>query len=798
MNKIIDIAIIGAGPGGIGAAANAARHGVSHILFEKGEIGNTIYDYQLRKLVMAEPRKLPLRAHVDFAEGSREQVLAEFNKAISDNKINVHKNSVDKIQCAEDGLFRIAAGSDVVMARNVILAVGNMGTPRKLGAPGEDLPHIAYTLADPDAFSGKHIAIVGAGDSAIENALALKSNNTVSIINRRSEFPRAKSANRRKIVEAIQKGEINCFYDTGVKECSPTAMTLSTPNGEVVIPCDHIIVRAGNIPPRDFIESCGVEFSSKDASAYPIVNDRYESKVPGLFIIGSLIGYPLIKQAINQGHEVVEHILGNPIEPADTPLIEEVLLPLKYQNRSLADGLTYLKERLEIFSGLSSPQFRELLIDSRIHVMNKDQTVFNKDDYGDSFWNVVSGKVAVISPYDPAVTYPLAAGHFFGEMGLISGRKRAATVFVVESGTVLLETKRNQILKLMGSVPSIKKAIDSIFFLRILKTSVFPSADAKELAEMVLNSEQVQFSSGDILFREGDAGDALYIILKGSVKISKRDADGVDIAQTYISAGNYVGEMAIVSGNVRSATASAAVRCDTLKIPKDLFQGLLEKNPETEKEVLALARKRQMENFTSSRTQVSGEVLDFVLKQGLSDANNVLLIDSDLCIGCDNCEKACAATHGGYSRLDRKKGKSFASIQVPISCRHCENPLCMIDCPPDALTRMPSGEVFIKDTCIGCGNCVSNCPYDVIQLVYEKPKASPWSLSSFSLSSFSLSSLFSSKEKKEKGPAKAAKCDMCGGLDGGPACVRSCPTGAALRVSPKDMMSLLVNREESK
>jgi CRP-like cAMP-binding protein/thioredoxin reductase/Fe-S-cluster-containing dehydrogenase component len=784
MSKRIDIAIIGAGPGGLGAAANAAQHGVSHLLFEKAEIGNTIYDYQLRKLVMAEPRRLPLRSHVVFQEGSREQVLQHFNDAIKEKGIQVYRGGINSITTTPEGHFILRSREDEFLAQNVILAIGNMGTPRKLGAPGEDLPHIAYTLSDPDEFTGIPIVIIGAGDSAIENALALKDKNIVSIVNRRAEFPRAKDANRKKILEAIKKGEINCYYDTSVKECTPAELLLNTPEGEKSIPCERIIVRAGNIPPRTFMEACGVEFPGKDPTSYPKVNERYESNVPGLYIIGALIGYPLIKQAMNQGHEAVEHILGNPIEPADLPLIEEVLEPLRMPAN---ESLSFVRERLDIFSDLSSPQFRELLIDSTVHIFNKDEEVFRKDQHGDSFWNVIEGKVGVISPHDPEKIYTLPQGHFFGEMGLISGRKRAATVRSLENKTVLLETKRNQILKLMGASPSLKKAIDSIFFLRILKTSVFPSADAKDLTKIVHNSEQVSFNKGAILFNEGEPGDALYIILKGSIKISKKDKNGVDVAQTYISAGNYVGEMALVSNDMRSATASAAVRCETLKITKEVFYTLLEANPETAEEVRSLARKRTLENLTASRNQTSGEVLDFILQQGVSDANNVLLIDSDLCVGCDNCEKACAATHNGYSRLDRKKGKSFASIQVPISCRHCENPLCMLDCPPDALMRLPSGEVIIKDTCIGCGNCVSNCPYEVIQLVYDTPKESGWSL-------FNL--FFNQNRKKEKGPAKAAKCDMCGTLEGGPACVRSCPTGAAIRVNPQEMMSLLLDKKE--
>ena len=63
-----------------------------------------------------------------------------------------------------------------------------------------------------------------------------------------------------------------------------------------------------------------------------------------------------------------------------------------------------------------------------------------------------------------------------------------------------------------------------------------------------------------------------------------------------------------------------------------------------------------------------------------------LLIDESLCIRCNNCEKACADVHEGTSRLDREAGPTFAQIHVPTSCRHCEHPHCMKDCPPDAIT----------------------------------------------------------------------------------------------------------------
>ena len=112
----------------------------------------------------------------------------------------------------------------------------------------------------------------------------------------------------------------------------------------------------------------------------------------------------------------------------------------------------------------------------------------------------------------------------------------------------------------------------------------------------------------------------------------------------------------------------------------------------------------------------------------------------------------------------------------------------MTDCPPDALKRYVNGEIVIEDNCIGCGNCEKNCPYNVIQMVYMKPDADFFNTGNTSF----WSSLFKSKED-EKPSLVAAKCDMCTKLTGGPACVRSCPTGAAQRISKSELQELLEN-----
>lgn len=774
MLEHFEVAIIGAGPAGISAATNAAHSGVSHVLFEKGAVANTIYDYQLRKHVMAEPSRLPLRAKCRFSEGSREKILQEFEEDLSARQVNLRKAEVKKIERQGD-VFHIHYSDKVCSAKSVVLSIGVQGSPRKLGVPGEERNHVAYTLSDPDAFQGRSIIVVGAGDAAIENAIALSEHNVVSLVNRGGEFARAKEANARLILSAVQSGRIRCFYNATIARVEDEVTYVNTPDGEVAVPCNHLIARLGCVLPRAFLESIGIQFPNSEPTAVPVVNHRYESNVPGLFILGALIGYPLIKQAINQGFEVIEHIRGVSVEPADQPLLEERFAKI---SGGFADNFAKVSRNLPLFSNLSDPQRREMLIDSTLHEMSSGETVFEKNDYTDSFWSIVSGAVEI--EVDPTRRLTLGVGDFFGEMGLISGRRRTATVRAATTGTLLLETPRKQILKLIASVSSVRRALDEVFMLRALQTSIFPEVDRSFLEALVKKAAMKNFKKGDVLFKEGDIGDLLYVIRKGSVKIARRNRAGVDVAQTYIAAGNYVGEMSLLSGaeGRRSATVSAAVACETITIHKSDFLTLLEQFPAARERIHRIAQERRVENVTSDWSEESGSVLEFMMKEGLTDAENVLLIDSDLCIGCDNCEAACAATHKGHSRLDRGEGKSFASIQLPISCRHCENPLCMTDCPPDALTRLPDGEVIIKDSCIGCGNCVGNCPYGVIHIVHDKiPKGSAlfhW----LGMGSF------------EEGPAKAAKCDMCHEIAGGPACVRACPTGAAIRVNAEQLIHI--------
>jgi len=240
------------------------------------------------------------------------------------------------------------------------------------------------------------------------------------------------------------------------------------------------------------------------------------------------------------------------------------------------------------------------------------------------------------------------------------------------------------------------------------------------------------------------------------------------------------------------ATVRAAVNTETISLDRVAFNALLEKNPELRQQVQKEIQQRLARNTAMQNQPDAGDLISFLIAQGVGEATDVLLIDENLCIGCDNCELACAETHAGNSRLDRKAGPTFANMHVPTSCRHCEHPHCMKDCPPDAIHRAENGEVFISDSCIGCGNCERNCPYDVIQMATpHKPHAGLWSWLLFAIGD-GPGYIDAGKQQRDSSKAKVAvKCDMCKDLTGGPACVRACPTGAAIRIHPEQFVNLM-------
>jgi thioredoxin reductase len=152
----------------------------------------------------------------------------------------------------------------------VLLAIGRRGSPRKLNIPGEDLEKVAYRLLDPEIISGKEIAVIGGGDSAIESAILLSCNNKVILSYRGDAFSRIKPGNKEKIEGAVKAGLIDVRLNTNVVAIEKDEIILASggENGEKVrIKNDLVYIFAGGELPTQFLLKIGLQVTKKFGEA---------------------------------------------------------------------------------------------------------------------------------------------------------------------------------------------------------------------------------------------------------------------------------------------------------------------------------------------------------------------------------------------------------------------------------------------------------------------------------------------------------------------------------------------------
>lgn len=166
-------------------------------------------------------------------------------------------------------------------------------------------------------------------------------------------------------------------------------------------------------------------------------------------------------------------------------------------------------------------------------------------------------------------------------------------------------------------------------------------------------------------------------------------------------------------------------------------------------------------------SEIGPEMMEFLTQNRFFNGTEAMLINLDRCTRCDDCVRACAATHDNNPRFLRH-GPIHENVMVAQACMHCTDPVCMIGCPTGAIHRDSfGGQVVVNpSTCIGCTVCANNCPYGNIRMVETRDDTGE---------------ILTASDAKPI--LKATKCDLCIDQKGGPACERACPHDALQRLN---------------
>jgi thioredoxin reductase (NADPH) len=263
---ILDVAIVGSGPAGLSAGLEAKRCGLSYVILEQGSVADTIRKYPRKKILLAEPVKVPLYGDLWISDSSKETLIDVWETIIANTGLEVRSQHRVENITRQGELFILRAGGKEFLARAVVLAMGRRGTPRRLGVPGEDLDKVYYDIVEMEAFKGRKVLVVGGGDSAVESALGLanQEGTEVFLSYRGDQFKRVKERNQAKLDAGISAGRIHPLLGSQVREIKVGEVELEMAGTSRRLANDDVVIRIGGEAPFGFLEKIGINIVEKD------------------------------------------------------------------------------------------------------------------------------------------------------------------------------------------------------------------------------------------------------------------------------------------------------------------------------------------------------------------------------------------------------------------------------------------------------------------------------------------------------------------------------------------------------
>jgi thioredoxin reductase/Pyruvate/2-oxoacid:ferredoxin oxidoreductase delta subunit len=269
----LDVVIVGAGPAGISASLAAKEAGLRSVTIEQEDsLGGSIYHYPRRKVAMTAPMTLPIVGKFNKVEITKEELLAFWSRITRDNNIKINfTERMDAIAKTGSG-FLVKTSKNSYNTKNVLLAIGRRGTPRKLGVAGEEQEKVVYRLIDAEQYRGLHVLVIGGGDSAAEAALAVaaEQGTTVTVSCRGEEiYTRPKEKNRQQLKALADQGKVKVLLNANVTQIGADNVTLDHQGETVQLHNDAIIVCAGGTLPTPMLKEIGVMVDTYYGRAVP-------------------------------------------------------------------------------------------------------------------------------------------------------------------------------------------------------------------------------------------------------------------------------------------------------------------------------------------------------------------------------------------------------------------------------------------------------------------------------------------------------------------------------------------------
>ena len=313
-----DIIIIGAGPIGLACGIEAEKKGLSYIIFDKGMLVNSLYNYPLNMTFFSTSDKLEI-GDVPFishnSKPTRAEALEYYRRVTSHWKLNLHLyEKINKIEKCSQG-FKIKTQAANYQAKNIVIATGFYDKPFLLNIPGENLSKVRHYYSEPHPYYGMNLIIIGAANSAVDAALETYRKGAKSvtmIIREKSIGENVKYWVRPDVINRIKEGSIKAYFEAELIDIGANQVHFRDPKGKHKLANDYVLAMTGYEPNFEMLEKLGVDFHDDPFKTPKYNQETMESNIKGICLAGVICGgYKTNKWFIENSREHAIKIIKN-------------------------------------------------------------------------------------------------------------------------------------------------------------------------------------------------------------------------------------------------------------------------------------------------------------------------------------------------------------------------------------------------------------------------------------------------------------------------------------------------------
>jgi thioredoxin reductase (NADPH) len=313
--KEFEVIIIGAGPIGLSCGVEAVRRNISHLIIEKGFLVNSIFHYPTNMTFFSTSDRLeiggvPFVSHGD--KPTRREALEYYRRLKATWNLNVHTYElVNSVQRCDEG-FIVHTVKEEYRCNFVIIATGFYDQANMLGIPGENLPKVFHYFQEAHPFIDQKVAVIGAGNSAVDVALELyRRGAEVTMIIRENKIKDSvKYWVKPDIENRLKENSIHSYFNSVVKEIKEKSIIIKTTDEILELPNDFVFAMTGYHSDFQFLASMGIEQLKGDE---PVYNEQtFESNQEGIYLAGVVCsGYDTQKWFIENSRDHAVHIFDS-------------------------------------------------------------------------------------------------------------------------------------------------------------------------------------------------------------------------------------------------------------------------------------------------------------------------------------------------------------------------------------------------------------------------------------------------------------------------------------------------------